>query len=212
MIVDDHPLVRYGLAQLINAEPDLMVCCEAEGYWQALKNIKSMQPDFAIIDLSLKDINGLELIKDIKIWAPSLPVLVLSMHDEAHYSERVIRAGARGYIMKQDGTETLMKAIRAILAGQLFVSPEIKAQLIAKKKGLLSRVEADIHACLSDRELQVFELIGKGLKTSQIADTLGLSIKTIETYREHIKTKLRIADGLELLQHATLWVRSLDGI
>lgn len=210
MIVDDHPLVRHGITQLINAEPDMSVCCEAVDYRQALENLASCRsPDFMIVDLSLKDINGLELIKKIKAAFPALPVLVLSMHDEVYYAERAIRAGAQGYVMKQEGTETLVKAIRAVLSGLLFVSPAVKTRVMSKKTGIRTRVETDIFPCLSDRELQVFELIGKGLKTGQIAELLNLSTKTVETYREHIKTKLKLKDGLELLQYATLWFESI---
>lgn len=210
IVVDDHPFVRYGITQLVNAEPDLRVCCEADNYRQAITNIERMRPDFAIIDLSLKDVNGIELIKDIKTRFPSLPVLVLSMHDESHYAERAIRAGAGGYVMKMEGTETLIKAIRTILSGQVFLSSEMASKLIAKKAALPSRGETDILGCLSDRELQVFELIGKGLKTKQIADVLNLSIKTIETYQHHIKTKLNIANASELLQQATLLIKSTN--
>lgn len=210
IVVDDHPLVRYGITQLVNAEPDFRVCCEAEDCRQAMVEIKHMRPDFAIIDLSLKDVNGIELIKDIKTTFPSLPVLVLSMHDEFHYAERAIRAGASGYVMKKEGTETLIKAIRTILSGQVFLSSEMASKLIAKKTALPSRGETDILGCLSDRELQVFELIGKGLKTKQIAAVLNLSIKTIETYQHHIKTKLNIANASELIQQATLLIKSLN--
>lgn len=209
MLVDDHPLVRYGITQIINAEPDMSVCCEAPDYQQALTKAGSLRPDFMIVDLSLKDINGIELIKKLKALFPGLPVLVLSMHDEAHYAERAIRAGARGYVMKQEGTETLVKAIRTVLSGLFFVSPAVKTRLLSKKAGIRTRVEADILHCLSDRELQVFELIGKGLKTGQIAESLNLSTKTVETYREHIKAKLKLKDGIDLLQHATLWFESI---
>lgn len=210
MIVDDHPLVRHGITQLINAEPDMSVCCEATDYRQALENLASCRsPDFMVVDLSLKDINGLELIKKIKTVFPALPVLALSMHDEAHYAERAIRAGARGYVMKQEGTEALVKAIRTVLSGLFFVSPAVKTRLMSKKTGIRTRVESDILPCLSDRELQVFELIGKGLKTGQVAKLLNLSTKTVETYREHIKAKLKLKDSIELLQHATLWFEAL---
>lgn len=210
IVVDDHPFVRYGITQLVNAEPDLRVCCEADDYRQAITNIERMRPDFAIIDLSLKDINGIELIKDIKIRFPSLPILVLSMHDEFHYAERAIRAGASGYVMKMEGTETLIKAIRTILLGQVFLSSGMASKFIAKRAALPSKGRTDILGCLSDRELQVFELIGKGLKTKQIADVLSLSIKTIETYQHHIKTKLNIANASELIQQATLLIESLN--
>lgn len=209
MIVDDHPFVRYGLKKLISAEADLTVCCEAGSCREALKALETSKPDLAIVDLSLKDGSGIELIKDIRKKYPSLPVLVLSMHDESIYAERAIKAGARGYIMKQEGTEILVRAIWNVLSGQIFVSPDLSSKLITKKAGYSSASEESCIECLSDRELQVFELIGKGHKTSGIAEILNLSVKTIETYRGHIKDKLDLADASELLREATLWVASL---
>ena len=209
MIIDDHPLVRYGITQLINAENDLIVCCEAGDYDEAMEKLGAAKPDLAIVDLSLKDINGIELIKDMKIRYPSIHVLVLSMHDESFYACRAIRGGARGYVMKQDGTEILIKAIRSVLAGQMFVSYEIALKLIDRSSGQASSFEEDIAETLSDRELQIFEFIGKGFKTKDIARILNLSIKTIETYRSNIKSKLNISDASELLKQAILWSNSL---
>jgi len=211
MIVDDHPFVRYGLKQLISAEPDLAVCCEAGSCREALETLETSNPDLAIVDLSLKDGSGIELIKDMRKKYPSVPVLVLSMHDESLYAERALKAGAKGYIMKQEGTEILVKAIRSILSGQIFVSRALSSKLITKKAGYSSASEDSCVECLSDRELQVFELIGKGLKTSSIAELLNLSVKTIETYRGNIKMKLDLTDASELFREATLWVASLGG-
>jgi DNA-binding NarL/FixJ family response regulator len=210
MIVDDHPCVRYGISQLINSEGDLEACCEAGSYREALDKIKSTQPDLMIIDLSLKDVHGLELIKDVKKMYPSVLILVLSMHDEFLYAERCISAGANGYIMKNDGTEILITAIRKLLKGQLFVSSEIASKMIAASRGHSHSSKKNPLENLSDRELEIFELIGKGLKTEQIAGTLNLSGKTIQTYRENIKTKLGLSSSSELSQKAALWFKSLD--
>lgn len=209
MIVDDHPVVRRGIAQLINSETDLSVCCEAQGGREALKKLEKMQPDLMIVDLSLKDINGVEMIKEIKRRHASIPVLVLTMHEEAFYAERAIRAGAMGYVMKHEGTEILITAIRYILSGKLFVSTELASKLISKSGSQAASGE-NIIECLSDRELQVFELIGKGLKTRKIAETLCLSIKTIETYRGNIKSKLGLSSANELMKQAILWSKSLE--
>ncbi|TAN42529.1 MAG: response regulator transcription factor [Nitrospirae bacterium] len=210
MIVDDHPFVRYGISQLIGAAPDLEVCCEAGSYREALEKLKESKPNLAIIDLSLKDVHGIELIKTINRRYPAIPMLVLSMHDEFLYAERSIRAGARGYVMKQEGTEILITAIRRILSGHIFVSPDISSKLIAKQSGHAYGPEMDSFECLSDRELEVFELLGNGHKTSRIAEALNLSVKTIETYRSNIKNKLGLSDSSELLQKATLWVKSIE--
>lgn len=210
MIVDDHPCVRYGISQLINSEGDMETCCEAESYREALDKVKSTQPDLMIIDLSLKDVHGLELIKDVKKMYPSVLILVLSMHDEFLYAERCISAGANGYIMKNDGTEILITAIRNVLKGQLFVSSEIASRMIAASRGHSSFSKKNLLENLSDRELEIFELIGKGLKTEQIAGTLNLSGKTIQTYRENIKTKLGFSNSSELSQKAALWFKSLE--
>jgi DNA-binding NarL/FixJ family response regulator len=210
MLVDDHPLVRYGLIQLIDSEPDMFVCCEAGGCRETLKALESNSPDLVIVDLSMNDGNGLDLIKDIRHIYPSLSALVLSMHDESLYAERALKAGARGYVMKQAGTKDLIKAIRTILAGQIFVSQSISSRLIAKQTGHASDNDNCYVGLLSDRELEVFEMIGKGLKTGVIAELLHLSIKTIETYRANIKKKLDLPDSSKLTQAAVAWINSLD--
>ena len=206
LLVDDHPIVRQGLAELIQQEPDLSVCGQASNAPEALEVIAASRPDIAIVDLSLQDTSGIELLKDIKIGHPSLPVLVLSMHDETFYAERTLRAGARGYVMKEKATEKLMIAIRTVLAGRIYLSERMSARLLSQfvdgpPEGGGSPIDR-----LSDRELQVFELIGRGLGTRQIAQSLHLSVKTIESHRENIKGKLQLTSATELLQHAIHWV------
>ena len=206
IIVDDHPIVREGLKNLINHEKDLVVCQQVENARQAMKAISKLKPDMVIVDISLKEENGLELIKDIRSQYPSMPTLALSMHDESLYAERALRAGARGYIMKQQAVENIVKAIHRVLSDQLYVSDKIMSKVMHK----LVKGKLDINGSaidhLSDRELEVFLLIGKGFGTRQIAKQLYLSVKTIETYRAHIKEKLTLNNAAELLQHAIQWV------
>jgi len=208
LIVDDHPIVRKGLENLLNQEEDFIVCGQAEDASQAMKAIKTLNPDMVIVDISLKGKNGLELTKDISVQYPHIPVLVLSMHDESLYAERVLRAGAKGYIMKQQGTEKLILAIRKILSGQEYVSDKVVMKMIRKLVGRKPQINSCSAELLSDRELEVFLLIGHGFGTRQIASQLYLSVKTIETYRAHIKEKLNLADSSELLQYAIQWVNS----
>jgi DNA-binding NarL/FixJ family response regulator len=210
LIVDDHPIIRQGLSELINHEPDLTVCGHAEDAPEALGKIKESEPDMVIVDISLKETSGMDLTKDIKAQYPNLPVLALSMHDEALYAERMLRAGARGYIMKAEATENVVTAIRKILSGQIYVSDKMAAKMVRKLVGGSPDVGASVIERLSDRELEVFRMIGQGFGTRQIAERLHLSIKTIETYREHIKEKLNLADASELLQYAIQWTHSQD--
>ncbi len=208
LIVDDHPIVRQGLAQLINEEPDLHVCGQAEDALEAIQIIGKLEPDLVIVDLSLKNTSGLELIKDIKVRHASLPVLTLSMHDEAVYAERALRAGARGYIMKHEATDRVVIAIRRVLAGQIYVSEDLAANMVGKLvTGSGNHNKLSIER-LSDRELEVFRLIGTGYGTREMAEGLHLSQKTIETYRAHIKEKLHLQDTNELLRTAIQWVKS----
>lgn len=206
LIVDDHPIVRRGLIGMINQEPDLKVVSEAENFHQALDSIKANMPDLAIVDLTLEGISGLELIKQIKVMWPNLPVLVLSMHDEMLYAERVLRAGAKGYIMKQEGTERLSLAIRTIMRGEIYVSERMASRMLGKFVGGKREGGSSPLDRLSDRELEVFELLGKGMGTRQVAEKLCVSIKTVESHREHIKLKLGLKSANELIQHATQWV------
>lgn len=209
IIVDDHPIVRQGLENLINRQKDLIVCKQAEDAKQAMKAIGKLNPDIVIVDISLKEKNGLELIKDIKVQYPDLPILALSMHDESLYAERVIRAGAKGYIMKQQATENINQAIRKIMKGQMYVSDEITAKMMYKIMGRRKdKAKASTTEILSDRELEVFLLIGGGHGTRQIANRLHLSVKTIETYRAHIKEKLSLDNATTLLQYAIQWANT----
>lgn len=205
LLVEDHPIVRQGLTELIEQEPDLSVCGVAASVPEALQAIAAEQPDIALVDLSLQDTSGIELIKDIKARQPQLPVLVLSMHDETLYAERALRAGARGYIMKEEATERVMTAIRKVLSGEIYLSERMSARLVSKLvDGPPTTGGAPVER-LSDRELQVFEMIGRGIGTRQIAEALHISVKTIETHRERIKTKMRLANNSELVQHAMQW-------
>ncbi|MHC4596249.1 MAG: response regulator transcription factor, partial [Planctomycetota bacterium] len=208
LIVDDHPIVRQGLAELVNHENDLVACGQAEDAHQARKAIKEQRPDMAVIDISLRETSGIELIKDINVQYPDLPVLALSMHDESLYAERALRAGARGYIMKAEATEKVITAIRKILNGEIYVSDKIAAKMLRKLVGGKAEISTSPVQRLSDRELEVFHLIGKGYGTRQISERLHLSIKTIETYRAHIKEKLSLANAAELLRYAIQWVSS----
>jgi DNA-binding NarL/FixJ family response regulator len=209
--VDDHPVVRQGLAQLINQEKDLEVRGYAEDAFGAMQAIKDVRPDMIIVDLSLKGASGMDLVKDIKIQYPNLPILILSMHDESLYAERALRAGAKGYIMKHEATERVVTAIRRVLAGQIYVSDTMAAKMVSKFATGAGQPSASPIECLSDRELEVFRLIGEGHKTRDVADKLHLSVKTIETYRAHIKEKLGFKDGNELFRFAVEWVNSEMG-
>src|SRR5277367_5273974 len=201
-VVDDHPLLRQGLALLINQEPDLMVCGEAEEAHAAMKAIAAIRPDILIADISLNGPDGLGLLKNLRTQYPDLPVLVLSMHDESIYAERALRARANGYIMKQEATEKVLVALRRILGGDIYLSEKMANKLLHQ---YISGAPADLNSrlsALSDRELEVFRLIGEGRGTRQIAESLHLSIKTVETYQAHIKDKLSLRSGRELVQHA----------
>jgi DNA-binding NarL/FixJ family response regulator len=206
-LVEDHPVTREGFAQLLNYQPDLEVCGQAGTAAKALVGIDTTRPDLVIVDLSLAESSGLELIKDIKARHPRLPILVLSTHDESLYAERALRAGARGYVMKQAPTSELMRAIRKVLGGQLWLSESMHTRLVHKHlHGTSSPKSPSELENLSDRELEVFQLIGAGLTTRRIAAKLHLSVSTVETYRAHLKEKLRLANGMELVRRAVEWV------
>lgn len=207
VIVDDHPLVRERLAELINRETDLEVCGEAEDRHQGLELIIRTRPELAIVDLTLKSSLGIELIKDLQARIPEIKILVVSMQDEAIHAERCIRAGAKGYITKQMASRHIMQAIRRVLAGEIYLSEAATSLWLNRSLGKTSGTIADpLASQLADRELQVFELVGKGHSTRQIAELLGLDVKTIETYRARIKDKLGFKDAPELLQRAIAWV------
>lgn len=207
-VVDDHPIIRQGLAQLIRQEDDMVYCGDAEDAPEALKGIETTRPTVALVDITLKTTSGIELIKDIRIRHPELPVLVLSMHDESFYAERVLRAGARGYVMKEEATEKVVSAIRKILAGEIYLSDKMAANMLSKLVEGRDGTKAFPIERLSDRELEVFELIGRGMGTRQIANKLHLSVKTIESHRANLKVKLRVDTATELLRHAINWVQS----
>ena len=206
MLVDDHPIVRQGLGQLINEEPDLSVCAEAEDFGQALSSLDACNPDVAIVDISLKDRSGIELIKEIRAKKPDLPILVLSMHDESLHAERVLRAGAKGYIMKQEATEQVMNAIRKVLKGEVYLSDKMASRMVNRLVAGPQNVGGSPIERLSDREFEVFQMIGQGVGPSEIAEKLGLSVKTVETHRERIKEKLNLATGSELIRYAMQYV------
>ncbi len=201
-VVDDHPLVRERLSELINQEPDLHVCGEAEDVQGALKAIGQSQPDIAIVDITLKDTYGMELIKELKQRHPKLPVLVLSMHDESLYGERALRSGAKGYLNKQEATKKVIPALRQILAGGIFASEKMTSTILSKVAGGSSAEGSSPIDVLTDRELEVFQLLGQGLAVRKIAEQLFVSIKTVEAHREHIKQKMKMKDSGELLRFA----------
>jgi DNA-binding NarL/FixJ family response regulator len=205
LLVDDHPMVRERLAEVITREPDLKVCAEAEDRVTALKAIQETNPDLAIVDLALKSSSGLELIKDVHTRWPQLKVLVVSMHDESLYAERVLRAGARGYITKQEATRNILLAIRRVLGGNIYLN-EKTATTVISRLTTPSRVESgSLSDRLTDRELQVFEMTGNGLSIREIAAQLHIDVKTVETYRIRIRDKLDLKGSSELLQLAIRW-------
>jgi DNA-binding NarL/FixJ family response regulator len=206
LLVDDHPIVRQGLGQLINEEPDLAIVAEAEDFPQALAAVDASQPDVAIVDISLKDRSGIELIKEIRAKRPELPILVLSMHDESLHAERVLRAGAKGYIMKQEATEQVMNAIRRVLRGEVYLSDRMASRMVNRLVTGPQNAGGSPIERLSDREFEVFQMIGNGVGPSEIAEKLGLSVKTVETHRERIKEKLNLASGSELIRYAMQYV------
>jgi DNA-binding NarL/FixJ family response regulator len=208
ILVDDHPLVREWLTNLIHQQPDLIVCSEAETASAALESIAATRPDVAIVDISLKDSSGIELIKSIKVFHPQVAVIVLSMHDEALYAERSLRAGARGYIMKRETTKKIIAAIRRVLEGKLYLSERL-ASLFAEKfvDGHTTTVSSPIEQ-LSDRELEVFQKLGEGCETRQIAESMHVSMKTVQVYCARIKEKLKLANATELLREAIRWNES----
>src|SRR5579863_1294288 len=205
LVVDDHPIVRQGLALLINREPDLVVCGEAEEATGAMHVLASARPDLLIVDISLNGPDGLDLLKNIRTTHSTLPVLILSMHDELIYAERALRAGANGYIMKQEATEKVLVAVRRILNGEIYVSDRVANKLLQHYINGTGTLRNSTIADLSDRELEVFRLIGEGQGTRQIAEALHLSVKTVESYQAHIKEKLSLRSSRELMQRAIQW-------
>ena len=209
VIVDDHPLLRKGLATVINQEPDLAVEGESDDARKALELIARLQPDLAIIDISLPGIDGIELLSMLRTRFPDLCALVVSMHDESIFAERALRAGARGYIMKQEALDNIIVAIRRVLAGEIFLAGNVSTKIIEQLlDGNNARQATSPIALLSNREFTVFQLIGQGYLTRQIAEKLHISAKTVEAYRSHIKEKLKLANAKELMRYAVLWVQN----
>jgi DNA-binding NarL/FixJ family response regulator len=211
-LVDDHPLVRESLSSLIDQQPDLFTCGEAEDAASSLREIASLRPDVAIVDISLKDSSGMELIRAIKSRAPGVAVIVLSMHDEKIYAERAMRAGARGYVMKRESTKRIIAAIRHVLQGKLALSEQIASGFAERYVGSSRSAAAESPVeDLSDRELEVFTLLGRGLETRQIAESLSVSIKTVQAYCARIKQKRQLSTASELLREAIRWNEQRGG-
>ena len=204
LVIDDHPVFRAGLTALVNLETDLAVCGETHDAFQAMTALEKLQPDLVLLDMSLPGKGGLELLKDIRAFSPRTLVLIISMHDETLYAERVIRAGGRGYIMKQEGPEKIIHAIRRVLSGGISVSESISTQILDALSGAKSG--ASSVSTLTDREFEIYRLLGQGKEPHDIARVLHLSIKTVDTHRMHIRQKLGLRNATELIHHATRWV------
>jgi DNA-binding NarL/FixJ family response regulator len=207
-LVEDHPITQAGLAALIGREDDLFICGEADSAPTALDQIAKLKPSIVISDIALKTSNGIELMKNLMALCPDVPILVMSMHDESLYAERAIRAGARGYLMKREAAEKVLPAIRTILNGDIYLSEQMKGKLLSSMVGGRKTEQVTFPLdTLSDRELEVFQLIGNGFTTREIAQRLNLSTKTIDSYREHLKLKLDLESGAELVRRAIRWTR-----
>ena len=208
MLVDDHPVVREGLAESINRESDLTVCAQAEDHHAALKAVETAKPDLVVIDLMLRNSSGFELIKDIHSRWPRILILVVSMHDETLYAERVLRAGAQGYITKQEATRDILLAIRRVLSGGIYLNERTASTELSRLASKTQAVSDSIADLLADRELQVFELTGQGLSTREIAGQLHIDVKTVDTYRARIKEKLNLKSSSQMLQLAIRWSKN----
>lgn len=208
LVVDDHPMTRAGLVQLINKQPDMEVCCEASSMLEGLREISKRKPDLVLTDITMPGGSAMEFIKDLLALYRGLPVLVLSMHDELIYAERALRAGARGYIMKEAGGEMLLAALRRVLSGQVYVSERMSASMLNSLTGRRPRGSSSPIQKLSDREFEVFQLVGQGKSTREIAKHLHLSPKTVDVHRSHIKEKLELKDATALVRHAVRWVET----
>ncbi len=205
-IVDDHPLVRQGLSQIVANEADMEICGEAEDSPTAMKGVGDANPDAIIVDISLKGNNGLELIKNLKAIHENIPILVFSMHDETIYAQRALRAGAKAYVMKKESPSKVVEAIRKILKGEIYVSPSVADQVLHQIVNGPGNVSTSPVDRLTDRELEVVQLIGRGLSSREIAESLHLSVKTIESHRAHVKEKLNLRNATELVQFSVQWV------
>lgn len=208
LLIDDHPIMRHGLAQLIRMEPDLVVCGEAGTAADGVAALEKLKPDLVVVDLTLPDKHGLELIKDILALRPGTRCIVLSMHDESLYAERALRAGARGYLMKETAAENLLSAIQRVLGGGIYLSETMASRMLEQATGQRGKRGATGVSQLSDRELEVLDMIGRGTPTKLIADKLNISTRTVEAHRAHMKEKLAITDGAALVRYAVQWVES----
>ncbi|HVC21597.1 MAG TPA: response regulator transcription factor [Vicinamibacterales bacterium] len=208
LVADDHPIVRLGIRQMLDNEPDLSICAEASTPEEAVESVGRDHPDLALVDLSFGALSGLDLIRHLREIAPDLPILVLSMHDESLFAQRALRAGAKGYITKHEAITHLVSAIRQVLSGHIYVSDRVSQQVLEGLGHTMDR-SGDRVATLSDRELQVLTMIGHGTATAEIAGRLGISIKTVETYRSNIKAKLSLRDSTDLIRFAASWVEHL---
>lgn len=208
LLIDDHPIMRHGLAQLIRMEPELEVCGEAGSAAAGLAELEKLKPDLVIVDLTLPDKHGLELLKDIQAMRPGQRCIVLSMHDESLYAERALRAGARGYVMKETAAENLITAIQRVLGGSIYISETMASRMLEQVSGQRGKTGSTGVSQLSDRELEVLEMIGLGTPTKLIAEKLSISSRTVEAHRAHIKEKLAITDGAALVRYAVQWVES----
>lgn len=206
LLVDDHPIVLEGFAELINGNKEFQVCGTAATAGEAMDAVAKLKPDLVVVDLSLEGGSGLDLIKNLKALHPLLTLLVLSMHDESLYAERALRAGALGYVMKRAESATVLKAIRTVLDGQVFLSPVMRDRMLQKAVGNTLKPDDTGMSHLSDREMEVFQLIGQGRTTRQIAKQLHISVSTVETHRGHLKEKLNLANSTELIRRAVEWV------
>ncbi len=205
LIVDDHPMMREGLGHLIANEPDLTICGEAEESTQAMRQIEEFRPDLVLSDLTLPGKSGLEMIKDIQTQYPEIKVLVISMHDEELYTERVLKAGARGYVMKQEGGKRILEGIRTVLRGEIFVSAKMSSKLLQMISGGTNRGKDNPLKNLTDREFEIFNLIGAGLSTAEISTKINISVKTVEVHRANVKAKLGLRSAAELLRYSVRW-------
>jgi DNA-binding NarL/FixJ family response regulator len=209
LLIDDHPLLRQGLAQLVNQEDDLVLCGEAEDGPSAMKAVELLAPDIAVVDLTLKDRSGTDLIKQLAQAYPKLKMLVFSMHDEWLHAERALQSGARGYVMKHEPPEQVLEAIRRVLAGEIYLSQRMSARVLNRLAGGKGQEDQTPISTLSDRELQIFTMIGLGNSTREIAESLSVSVKTVETHRERIKDKLSLKNATELLRFAMRYTHNL---
>ncbi|WP_438483426.1 response regulator [Oleiharenicola lentus] len=208
LLVDDHPITRQGIKALVEQLPNVEICGEADSAPKAMELVSKLEPDLTIVDITLKSTNGIELTKNLRVQAPKMQILIVSMHDENIYAERALRAGAMGYLMKQEASENIITAIKRIQGGDIYLSDRIKEKMLHRLVNHRNEEVVSPIETLSDREMEVFQLIGNGYGTRQIATKLNLSVKTIDSYREHLKEKLNLPTGSELVRYSIQWVKS----